>query len=164
MNYYNISHMLKHVAAKAGVKKRVHAHVFRHSRATDLARLGFNQPLMNSCLGWAPGSKTSATYIHLSMQDTDDALMRAYGLKKREDKPQALTCPRCGEQNKLTARYCNCGSPMTTSVAMELDEKKQAFDSKVGSFMEMLEDPEVREFLAGKMAKRAGADPASSPV
>lgn len=163
MNYPAISQVLKKVAARAGVKKRIHAHAFRHSRATDLAKLGFSQAQLSSCLGWTQGTKMAQTYIHLSGQDTDDALLHAYGLKKSEERAPLCACARCNKQNEPSARYCrNCGAPMTVAVAVDLDERKKEFESKVGRVMELLEDQEVLEFLARKRAKLAGVPEAGS--
>ncbi len=41
VNYNTFSAQLKKIAKKAGIKKRIHMHLFRHSRATILGKLSY---------------------------------------------------------------------------------------------------------------------------
>lgn len=72
--------VLKGVATRAGIRKRVYAHLFRHSRATYLLRMGLSEALVKQMLGWAPGSQQlSKTYSHLVSGDGYRNLLRAEG-------------------------------------------------------------------------------------
>lgn len=50
-------------------------HDFRHTCATEKARLGWNEPQMRQFFGWSPGSKTPSTYIHLNLDDMQRRIM-----------------------------------------------------------------------------------------
>ena len=63
--------ILRTLAKRAGIKKKVNPHNFRHSRATQLA-----PKLPGKCLNiyfdWTMNSRQPARYIHLSGGETDD--------------------------------------------------------------------------------------------
>ncbi len=70
-----------HAAARrAGIQKRVFPHLFRHSRATYLLRLGMPEGQVKKLLGWAPGSTMLNRYQHLTDRDAYRALLKAQGL------------------------------------------------------------------------------------
>lgn len=72
--------MVKRIAAKAGIQKRIFPHLFRHSRTTHLMRLGVPMPEIKMLLGWKPDSPVpEALYAHLASSDAKKALLRAHG-------------------------------------------------------------------------------------
>jgi len=56
---------LKDAARKAGINKRVHPHLLRHTGATHLARV-LTEDQMRVYFGWTPTSEVPARYVHLS--------------------------------------------------------------------------------------------------
>lgn len=68
-----------------GFNKKLHPHLFRHSRATQLANFLTEQQL-KVYFGWAQHSRMASIYVHLSGRDIDNALLSAYGLKKIDHK------------------------------------------------------------------------------
>ncbi|WP_394698074.1 tyrosine-type recombinase/integrase [uncultured Methanolobus sp.] len=128
MKYDAIRMVLKRLAKKAGIKKRVYPHLFRHTRATELAN-HLTQAQMESHLGWIHGSDMPGTYIHLSGQQVDDAILSIYGLVKDEDKKPLLTsvnCPRCKTMNGPTSDFCSsCGMALNASAATNVDDMQQ---------------------------------------
>ena len=79
----NLSHgtvytLLREYAAKAGIRKRIYPHLFRHSRATALANK-LTESQMKEHFGWVQGSEMAATYVHLSGRDVDNALLKLQG-------------------------------------------------------------------------------------
>lgn len=97
IEYNTAAGILSRVVKKAGIKKRVHAHLFRHSRATVLSR-DLTESQLKKYLGWKPGSNMPAVYIHLSNEDSDNAIRGLYGLIEKEKTEKGFEvgkCPRC---------------------------------------------------------------------
>jgi len=66
---------LRKLAENAGIKKDVHPHLLRHSRATHLTQKGLNEPHLRKFFGWTRNSDTPSIYVHLSGRDTDKAIL-----------------------------------------------------------------------------------------
>jgi integrase/recombinase XerD len=142
LNQSGLNMMLKKVCKRAGVEKRIYAHLFRHSRASNYANKLTEQQL-KAFFGWTGGSRMAATYVHLSGRDIDDAVLQANGMKpKEQDKTPTLTikvCPRCRKVNDLSSIHCStCGSALDIATVMkekELENKAEelaarAYDKK----------------------------------
>lgn len=72
--------LLQVLAKRAGITKRVHPHLFRHSRATYLLLMGVPSHSVKELLGWHPASSVlERTYAHLISTDARDDLLRAHG-------------------------------------------------------------------------------------
>ena len=76
-------------------------------------------------MGWVHGSRMTQTYVHLSGRDQDNAILKAYGIQVKDEKPiesqRPSLCPRCKEPNDPKARFCwKCGMILDRS----LTEKK----------------------------------------
>lgn len=156
MSYPALAKILKVTAEKAGLRKRVHPHKLRHSRATFLASR-LTEAQMNQVFGWKQGSEMPSIYVHLSGRDLDDALLGVYGLKKREETEPKLKpkiCPRCQTPNQFDARFCiKCGLALDVKVAMEVEEARKATDT----IMDMLmKDPEFKRLLKKKLREMVG--------
>ncbi|WP_167880986.1 tyrosine-type recombinase/integrase [Methanococcoides sp. AM1] len=132
------------IAEKAGVKKRVNPHSFRHARATHLAS-HMTEQQMKSYLGWTPDSNMAGVYVHLSGKDTDDAVLAMYGIKKVETQDDAMMperCPRCKEINPKASRWCRkCGYGLNAEVRAEKDEVSMMLMEK------LVEDPKFKELF-----------------
>lgn len=117
--------LVQRIAKKAGIKKRVYPHLFRHSRATELAS-HLTQAQMESHLGWIHGSNMPGTYIHLSGSQVDDAILGMYGIKKDKEPEQDLIpwkCFTCEIMNPPTSKFCSrCGAAKDTKTAMNADQ------------------------------------------
>lgn len=83
LRYDAIRMMLKRTAKRAGVTKKIHPHLFRHSRATYMANY-LTEAQMNAYFGWVQGSDMPAVYVHLSGRDVDDAVLKANGVMNQE--------------------------------------------------------------------------------
>jgi integrase len=127
VNYACLNVLLKRVARKAGIKKRVYPHLFRHSRATALAN-HLTEAQMKEYLGWVRDSDMASVYIHLSGRDVDDAVLRMHGLKKEENgkKKVAELCFRCKTALRKDAKFCDkCGLVLDPQTAMKLEQKQK---------------------------------------
>lgn len=68
---------LRKTARQAGLGKNVRPHLFRHSRASELAQK-LREPQLRAFMGWGAASDMPQVYIHLSAQDVDKAILGIY--------------------------------------------------------------------------------------
>jgi len=127
ITYSSISRVLKKVLIDSGVKKKIYPHLFRHSRASYLASKGLNEAQLCSIFGWALGSKQVRTYIHLSLQQVQDAYKQIYVIKKAEEtKNDLIKCQVCSEMNPTQNNTCqNCYNPLTIQGALKVRQEKE---------------------------------------
>lgn len=151
--------LLNLLARRAGLKKHVHPHLFRHSRLTELAR-DFTESELKIIAGWVGESRMAGTYIHLSGADIDKKILEKAGLINKEDsrkeddilKPR--NCPRCKEINPATAKFCyKCGMALDLQTAMNVDEKSKAIPEL---FTSLQKNPIFQKLLEEEMNKVIG--------
>lgn len=150
--YPGVLMMLKKIAERAGIKKRVNPHSFRHARATHLAN-HLTEAQMKQYFGWVQGSDMASIYVHLSGRDVDSALLKLNGIKiderKVEERLKAQTCPRCGQINSPASKFCcKCGSPLRLDVALTAEEVRASGDEVVN---ELVKDSDIQEVIIRKM-------------
>jgi integrase/recombinase XerD len=101
--------IIKGMAAKANISKNVYWHLLRHTRATELARLGMQETAMKKRFGWDESSSMIKRYTSLTDEDANNSYRDALGMgvKKRDIiiNPLAKRCAKC---NKLIdeGEYC----------------------------------------------------------
>ncbi|MEM2138110.1 MAG: site-specific integrase [Candidatus Anstonellaceae archaeon] len=154
MEYRSAYVVLHTLAERAGIKKKVHPHLFRHSRATVLASK-LTESQMKEYLGWAKASDMAAVYVHLSGRDVDSALLALQGMVKPEDRKEEqmkiLLCPRCQERNSPIAKFClRCGSPMGIQAAMQIEDERKAGDELLNKLMQ---NPEFKAMMFKKVVE-----------
>lgn len=128
MTYAMAHKVIAMAAARAGIAKRVHPHLFRHMAATLLASKVPEAPLEEQ-MGWVPGSAMARTYVHLSGRDVDRAILKAHGIELEDEKSKEermKICPRCQVPNASVMKFCRrCGLPLDVEIAIALEDKKQ---------------------------------------
>ena len=116
---YNIVYQL---AKRAGLKKRIHPHLFRHTRATQLSTK-LRESVLKQLFGWSQSSRVPQVYLHLASSDVINSYSELYGFKaeeKLEEKFKPRQCPRCAAMNPFDAIYCvKCGLVLDEKVAAE---------------------------------------------
>lgn len=153
IDYDAIRVLLRRVAQRTGIKKRVNPHNFRHSRATYLAS-HLTEAQMKEYLGWVQGSEMASTYVHLSGRDVDKSLLKIYGLEdeekeKEETRLKPKRCFRCDRLNSSTNKFCaNCGAVLDIETAVEMEDEMKGTDDKL---VQLLEDEDVRNLLIQKI-------------
>ncbi len=152
MDHRSVYEMLHTLAEKAGIKKNIHPHLFRHSRATALANK-LTEAQMKEHFGWVQGSDMASTYVHLSGRDVDNALLKLQGLAtdetKKEDKIKVKSCQRCKEHNSPTSKFCTkCGLPLDENFLVNLEKDRQASD---GIMNKLMQDNEFKEVMLKKI-------------
>ena len=157
-NYGTAKEVLKKLVKKAGIKKRVYPHLFRHTRATHLAN-HLTEAQMKQYFGWVQGSKMASIYVHLSGRDVDKALLKLNGIKVEEDEKEPefkpKVCPRCKARNSPDAKFCSkCGMCLDESVAVQVDELKLKAEKLV---TKLVKNPQILNVLIEGIEKLKGA-------
>jgi len=126
MDYPTLRAKLERLRKKAGIEKRVNPHMFRHSRASLLAKR-LTESQLAQLFGWTQGSKMPRIYVHLSARDLEGPLLNLYGLETGENQQLELrpvTCPRCGELNAREADVCfRCGAILKPEAALKAQDE-----------------------------------------
>jgi len=145
--YHVASKALRSSVNAAGLKKRIHPHLFRHTAATRAASFMTEQE-MKVHFGWDAGSNMAAIYTHLSGEQVENKLLNHYGLKVVENngKETLIQCPKCQKLNPKTAKFCgNCSCILDAKLMSQSEDvhekiarvKEYLFTSK--EFMELLQ-------------------------
>jgi len=155
LQYRGFTTFISKLAEKAGLKKKCNPHLFRHSRATQLAN-HLTEFQMDKYFGWILGSRMPSTYVHLSGRDLDASLLEFNGMKNKEAKEnnelKPRICPKCNTINTYDAKFCNnCAGILDIGTALEVEEKK----SEIREFNEMLnklaKHPDKMEMLVSAL-------------
>jgi integrase/recombinase XerD len=158
ISYSSAGYIIRGLAKKAGIKKRVNPHLFRHSRATHLAN-HLTEAQMNHYFGWVQGSDMPSTYVHMSYRDVDGALLKLHGLKQNvkeeKDTISPKKCSRCEKSNPPTGKFClRCGAPLDLETVMKTEDKRKEMDYIMSLLLrEMINKPEIRNFISEKLAQ-----------
>ncbi|MEW6584195.1 MAG: site-specific integrase [Nitrospirota bacterium] len=150
--YQTAMRMLKENALKAGVKRRIYPHLFRHSRATALASR-LTEAQMKEHFGWVQSSDMASVYVHLSGRDVDEALLKTYGIKtgeeKKEEKFKPKNCPRCKTPGSPISKFCNrCGTVLDAGTVYEMENEREKADNLLN---ELMKNPEFKEYMLRKV-------------
>lgn len=148
LSYTSFVSLLKNIAIKAGITKRVNPHSWRKARATHVAP-NLKELVMDMHFGWVLGSKMPRIYVHLSGRDVDNSLLELYGMKKKDEKTSDPIAPKicqvCQHVNETTSRFCNkCARPLELKTMLELEEKRTKDETLV---VKLLETPGMLEYL-----------------
>lgn len=153
LSYAGARALLRRLAKKTGLKKRIYTHLLRHSRATELATI-LTEAQMKEHFGWVPGSYMPSTYVHLSGRDVDGAILKAHGITvdQESNSKAAITltkCQRCSKDITSEDQFCPaCGMVLDAKTAIQLEEEK----TKADRLMDLLmKDDEVRTLLTRKV-------------
>lgn len=159
LRYDGIHSFLSRLFESAGINKRFNPHLFRHSRATQMAQ-HLTEFQMNQYFGWIQGSKMPATYVHMSGKNLDQSILAMNGLKPQGKPAEAAfkpkPCPRCQITNSPDATYCmKCAGILDIKVALELQEKvqkEQQMRQESDALMNLLiKDPDVLKVITQKI-------------
>ena len=144
-NYSTANILLRRLAIKAGITKRVNPHIFRHSRATLLANK-LTEAQMKEYFGWVQSSDMASVYVHLSGRDVDEAILHLHGIDSEETKTEkfiARNCSECKTANSPSSQTCTkCGSML-----------KESDRPSKNMLQELMQDKETVDFLTRKMAE-----------
>lgn len=147
MQYQALRMLIIRLKEKTGIKKRIHPHLFRHTRVTHLlVNRQINESQAKVYFGWTPSSKMLSEYSHLISADVNDAILKAHGIKTDEEIESRLKpkqCPRCKAINPKDHLFCkNCSGVLDVKTAVALDEQRVDYDSLMAQLISKLENNE----------------------
>lgn len=156
--------ILKMMAEKAMIQKNVHWHLLRHTRATEMARLGMQETAMKKRFGWEEDSSMIKRYTSLTDEDADDSYREALGLGKKGKNvpvnPIAKCCSKCGKLVD-TGEYCEqCAeierlSKANQKAIMDNEQLKERLDKRDAEMEEMKkQDKEKTDFIMGVLKEK----------
>jgi hypothetical protein len=126
LSYAAATAMLKGRAQEAGIKKRIHFYLFRHTRVDESQGL-LKESQQCDMFGWKYGSHMPAIYMKRSIKHIGDAqrIMNGLGSGTNSTAEQrSKRCIRCTTVHSLSSKFCtNCGMP--------LDLKFSDFDHQI---------------------------------
>ena len=149
LGYRAVAKLLKKLEKRSGIKKHLHPHLFRHSRATHLAKF-LTEAQLKEFFGWTQSSNMASIYVHLSGRDVDQGLLKAYGIETDgEDKlkVELVSCPKCGEKNPVDAVFClKCGYPLKENLIVQ-EKRNEKIIELVVKFLQILaeENPRIKK-------------------
>jgi integrase/recombinase XerD len=152
LTYAGARSMLKRLAKRAGLKKRIYTHLMRHSRATELATI-LTEAQMKEHFGWVPGSYMPSTYVHLSGRDVDDTILKAHGISVDKDSKSGaaimlIKCPRCSKDITSEDQFCPaCGMVLNSKAVVQIEDERAKADQLMDVLMK---DEEVRSLISRK--------------
>lgn len=156
LKYTRFASILKQAAKKAGIKKRVHLHLLRHSRATFLAGK-MSDSALKHYMGWTQSSKMAGIYIHMNGKETDDTILKINGIKveekEEENVMQPKKCIKCNKINEATNRFCNiCGMVLDEDEAKRIIEQESERSQADEIMNKLIKDPEIFELIKKKIS------------
>jgi len=78
LSYPAVRKLLRRISRKAGLSRRITAHMFRHSRATLLAKLEVSPYTMNQVMGWSTSTRMWQVYLHITQKDAIQEVLKKY--------------------------------------------------------------------------------------
>ncbi|WP_435179809.1 tyrosine-type recombinase/integrase [Halorussus sp. AFM4] len=149
--------------------KPTHPHALRHNFVTIALRRGMDESAIKHQIGHKPDSTVmESTYSHLKDSDHIREAREAFDLETEEIESELTpeVCPRCGENPPENARICHiCGLEFTPDAKeyaqdandmiresyREVDAEDMDQLEKVQLLDDILDDPEVKEIMLGRM-------------
>ncbi|MCD6592678.1 tyrosine-type recombinase/integrase [Candidatus Bathyarchaeota archaeon] len=158
LTYGALSARLKRIAKRAGIKRRIWLHLFRHTAATEKARFLTDRE-MCQYFRWSSRSSMPSKYAHLAQRDVKPKILSYYAGKQVQE-PKSITCWRCNQPIPPGVRYCpRCGAPINqdevvrTAVRVNelesmLQRLERKFDLLVNSLIKQaLKDGDIKMII-----------------
>ena len=160
LGYGSFRKLLLRLRQKAGIKRRLYAHLFRHTRVTHLLiNRQINEAQAKVYFGWVPDSNMLSEYSHLISSDVNDAILALHGIKtgrEEESELKPIQCQKCATINTKDARFCHkCGGILDVKTALEMDEERTKADELMAK---LVKDPKVQKVLVRKLMDLGLAD------
>jgi site-specific recombinase XerD len=154
---------LEVVLRERGVQKHIYPHLFRHTAATNKARLGWKESQLNVFFGWSRKGRTASRYVHLVDDDIDQKVLEDAGLAvpRLSTANAPATCKTCGHANLEPSRFCSdCGSILNTKKASREEIETAGLDDE---FLRAVEEV-IRYVRLTRQLRTSGPQPSGIPT
>jgi len=147
LTYPTVQSIIKRVAERAKINKRVYSHLLRGSRITHLLEQGLSENIVKEIHWGNQGTGMIRVYARMHPEQIVKGMLRHQGIEIDEHMKarvvEGRTCSRCGLVNPPTALYCNkCRLPLTSE---EEDKVKAAYEAVSGTYEYMVKKMEDLE-------------------
>lgn len=131
----NIYKVIEAAVKRAGINKKAHPHLFRHTKLTELANEGFNEMDLRIYAGWNKRSNMPEIYLHNNERMVDEKMRSKNGLINKEEEKRLETekkilkpkeCPMCEELNDVNNKFCyKCGQILDIRAIRDIERAKE---------------------------------------
>lgn len=166
---HSVRKILRGITKRAGLEKRVHPHLFRHTTLTNLAGDGMQESILRRFAGWTGSSSMPEVYIHVGNKDVEEAQLARHGKavaqKRLAQSPLTRECPTCHKEIPIESQYCeNCSkhqdlSPIVKRLIEEHQEvllAQEDFKRKIESLERSIENMNMFNTLANRSEQSWG--------
>jgi integrase/recombinase XerD len=151
LEYHSAVKIIKKAAIRAGVKKRIYPHLFRHSSATRDAKY-LTEAELRIKFGWGRDSDMPSTYVHLAGKDVDEKLIRVYtGKPINPAHPEfsPILCSRCNEKNTPGMHFCGkCGTPLNQLELAQSSLEMESLKLKIKEMESLIQSSMSRQSVS----------------
>jgi len=129
-----IASMVKRIAQRAGIRKRMTMYLFRHTRVTHLILGGVKESVIRKVIWGNLSTNMLETYLHLADNDITDEFNALYGISNHDHRDELgtlyLKCPHCNHMNPHTFHNCaRCDWPLEKEEADAFEEIKKRIEA-----------------------------------
>lgn len=141
---------------KAGINKKMHPHLLRHSILTKLSKESWNEIELRKFAGWSKNSMMSSVYCHVGQDHIHNKMKLRNNIPiekdetKNDDTLKPIICSVCNALNMPTNVYCGCGNLLQKGIRNVLNRQELA-ESLIDEF---LNNPEHRESFRNFVRKK----------
>jgi site-specific recombinase XerD len=130
LEYGAIAMQLKKIGKRAGIKKTISPHLFRHSRITHMLQEGYSESVVKLTMWGRLDTTMFASYAHLGNADIDNEILEKQGIRRpethRSDAMAVKQCASCNTVNPSMYDFCSaCAEPLDETVRMSMGRLKQ---------------------------------------
>ena len=117
------SKVLKTLCKKVGVRP-LHFYLFRHTETTRRASKLSDQD-NKSRHGHTKNSTAYQKYVHLTAKNSNDSLLKSYGLEPEDEELETMPqiCSGCQRPNSQDREICYCGKALSIEKAVMMDKE-----------------------------------------
>jgi integrase len=148
LSYKTMRLTIQKIANKAGIKKRVNLHKFRHQAITTWILDGLSEQEIKHRAGWSKGStQMMKIYANFTDSEINERIFEHYGLKVDKRQVALVRCPRCNNTLRPSDRVCpQCSLVLDRGAAEEL----KGLEERVPELIGLLLRSEAVRGLVGK--------------